>query len=237
MKARLVRRHTENISKNIISFWFEPEHPLKHIAGQYIELTLQHHNHDDRGVRRWFTVSSSPTDSPLMSITTKFSSPGSTFKQSLHSLHINNSVNISEPMGDFVLPKDNNVPLIFIAGGIGITPFHSIVQYLYDTKQVRDITFLYSVNNEHEMVFQDLFEKYGMSRTIILSQPTGQWTGQTGQLTGERVLELTKPTDNHLLYISGPEPMVEGLTDSLEKLGINKAQLIGDFFPGYPKTI
>jgi len=153
MKAKLDHIVHENKAKTINSFWFEPEHPLDQIAGQYIEMSIPHDKTDDRGTKRWFTISSSPSDAPLFSITTKFSRPSSTFKSALHKLKIGDSVSISDPMGDFVLPKDDTIPLIFVAGGIGITPFHSIIKWLEDTKQSRDITFLYAAKVEGELIF------------------------------------------------------------------------------------
>src|SRR5665213_828787 len=142
MKAELDHIIHENHSKTIKSFWFEPERPLDYIAGQFIMMSIKHDHPDDRGKEHWFTVSSSPSDAPLISITTKFSTPSSSFKTALHKLKPGEHVAISDPMGDFVLPKDRNIPLIFVAGGIGITPFHSIIKWLHDTKQSRDITLL-----------------------------------------------------------------------------------------------
>ncbi len=224
MKAKFIRRQHE--ATNIITFWFEPERPISYLAGQYTELTLPHGQSDNRGIKRWFTLSSSPTDVPLVSITTKFAEEGSTFKQTLKKLAVSTVVDMAEPMGDFVLPKDNKIPLVFVAGGIGITPFHSIIKWLHDTKQERDISFLYSVNSEHEIVFQDLFEHYGMARHIL--------TGE--RLSGQKILGLAKPANDALIYISGPEPMVEALQKQLEDLGIEKNRLVGDFFPGYNKV-
>ncbi len=233
MKAKLIRTHTESLAKNIVSFWFEPEKPIQYEAGQYIEMSLPHEHPDDRGIKRWFTLSSSPSDAPLVSITTKFAEKSSSFKFALHALKVGDSVHLTGPFGDFVLPIDSARPLVFVAGGIGITPFHSIIKFLYDTKQERNITFLYSVNTEHEMVFQDLFEHYGMKRVIVVSKSEGSWDGQTGQLTGGRILELTRPADDALIYISGPEPMVEAFDAQLAEIGIDKTRLVGDFFPGY----
>jgi ferredoxin-NADP reductase len=199
-------------------------------------MSLPHPNPDERGTRHWFTLSSSPTDAPLVCITTKFAERSSSFKAALRKLKPGDSVDISDPMGDFVLPKDEQIPLVFVAGGIGITPFHSIIKFLYDTKQERDITFIYAVNNEHEMVFQELFEHYGMKRIIVVSKPEGTWDGETGQLSGQQILDLAKPTDNALIYISGPDPMVEALDRYLATSGIEKSRLVGDFYPGYTKV-
>ena len=225
--------HVHKETDSITTFWWRAEKPVDYIAGQYIEMTLPHEHPDERGIKHWFTLSSSPTDAPLVSNTTKFAERSSSFKTALRKLKPGDSVDITEPMGDFVLPKDASIPMVFVAGGIGITPFHSIIKWLYDTKQERDITLLYAVNNEHEMVFQDLFEHYGMKRIIIVNKPQGQWDGVTGQLTGKRILDLAKPATDALIYISGPEQMVEALQADLEKLGIEKNRLVGDFFPGY----
>src|ERR1035437_6534264 len=110
MKAVLTRRHHE--SDNIISFWFEPEKPMNYLAGQFIEINLPHPSSDDRGVKRWFTLSSSPSDAPLVSITTKFNDKSSSFKAALKNLKPGDMVDMSEPMGDFVLPKDPSIPLV-----------------------------------------------------------------------------------------------------------------------------
>lgn len=232
MKATLDHIHRE--ADNIKSFWFKTEKPIDHIAGQYIEMTIAHDHPDERGIRHWFTLSSSPTDAPLVSITTKFAEKSSTFKSHLHKLKPGNNVEMSEPMGDFVLPKDSSIPLVFVAGGIGITPFHSIIKWLSDTKQERDITFIYAVSNEHEEVLQDLFENYGLKRIIVINQPRGTWDGEKGRLSGQRILDLAQPKSDALIYISGPEPMVEALESDLKKLGIKEDRLVGDFFPGYP---
>jgi len=233
MKAKLDHIVHENHSKTINSFWFEPERPLDYIAGQFIEMTLPHDQPDDRGIKHWFTVSSSPSEAPLISITTKFSTPSSTFKSTLGNLKPGDVVTISDPMGDFVLPKDTTIPLVFVAGGIGITPFHSIIKWLHDTKQSRDITLLYAAAKESELVFLKLFEDYGMKRYILLSKPDTPWSGLSGQLSGQRIIELTKPTDNSLIFVSGPEKMVEDLQEQLKNIGIDKSRLVGDFFPGY----
>lgn len=233
MVVTFVRSHHENIAKNIITFWFKPKKPIDYIAGQYIELHLPHDNPDDRGIKRWFTLSSSPSDAPLVSITTKFAEKSSTFKQALRHLKPGQEIHMSDPMGDFVLPKDSDIPLVFVAGGIGITPFHSIIKWLHDSKQGRDITFVYTVNNEQEMVFQDLFEQYGLKRILVVSKPIGTWDGEVGKLDGKRILDLSKPKSDSLIYISGPEPMVESLDQQLIDSKISESRLVGDFFPGY----
>lgn len=225
--------HTKDEAANIRTFYFRPEKPVHYTAGQFIELTLKHPRPDKRGVKRWFTLSSSPTDE-LLSITTKFAGDkSSSFKRTLFKLQPGAQLTMSEPMGDFVLPKLIQTPLVFVAGGIGITPFHSILTWLTATKEQRPIKLLYGVRNEDEIVFQDTFAKAGVPPTIVVSEPSPAWGGERGRLSAELILDLTKPSDDTLVYVSGPEPMVEALEKDLRKSGLRKDQFVGDFFPNY----
>ncbi len=192
-------------------------------------MTLPHNNSDNRGQKHWFTLSSSPTEN-LLAITTKQAPDrSSTFKQVLFSLQAGASINISEPMGDFVLPKDSNIPLVFVAGGIGITPVRSMIKWLSDTKEHRQIRIIYGARSADDLAFLELFENYGAKTDIIL-------TGGAGQLTAENVMKLGHVTDNTLVYVSGPEPMVESLETDLKAANVSSEKLVLDFFPGYPIT-
>jgi ferredoxin-NADP reductase len=225
--------HTEYIAENIQTFWFKPERPVRYMAGQFIEMYLPHENADDRGQKHWFTLSSSPTED-LVSITTKHATGQvSTFKMTLFSLQPGAEVTISEPMGDFVLPKDQNLPLIFVAGGIGVTPMRSMVKWLADTGEKRDIQIIYGSRMLDEVAFRELFESYGAKFDIVLSEQTSGWSGRTGHLSAALILELSGGNPDQLIYVSGPEPMVEKLEKDLLDAGVNKQKLVLDFFPNY----
>lgn len=209
---------------------------MRYTAGQFTELTLPHDKPDDRGSKRWFTLSSSPSNE-LVSITTKYAGDdaSSSFKQALFTLDEGALVDLAEAMGDFVMPKLTQTPLIFVAGGIGITPFHSMFEWLLDTDEQRDIRFVYAVETEEDIVFQDVFDKLGVHTTITVNKPSPSWGGLRGHLEAETVIGIDKPTDDTLIYLSGPEPMLKALqTDFLEN-GIDKRQLVTDFFPGYKR--
>jgi ferredoxin-NADP reductase len=232
MQVELVK--TQHEAANIVTFFFKPEKPLHYTAGQFIELTVPHDSPDDRGIKRWFTLSSSPTDEYL-TITTKFvPEGGSTFKQALRFLDPGDTLTMSDPMGDFVLPKLIQTPLVFVAGGIGITPFHSMLSWLGSTKETRPIKLIYGVRNEEEIIFQDTFEKAGQHATIVVSDPSSAWGGERGRINAEMVLGLTDLTDDTLIYVSGPEPLVESLGRDLKKAGVQSRQLVLDEFPNYP---
>jgi glycine betaine catabolism B len=230
MYARLER--VEDTARNIKTFWFRPEAPVGFVAGQFTELFLPHDNPDDRGQKRWFTISSSPTDAPLFSITTKFAEGrSSTFKQTMQSLEPGIRLQLAEPMGDFVLPKDKRIPLLFVVGNIGITPVHSMVKYLFDKGEERSITLLYNVPTIDDIAFRALFDNYAMQFYPVLTRPSPDWTGATGRVSVDRILQAAG--SDKLIYLSGPEPMVEQLNDSLKAAGVPSRRLITDFFHGY----
>lgn len=231
MKA--VLDHTQDEANNIRSFFFKPEQPVQFTAGQFAEWTLKHPDTDKRGVKRWFTISSSPNNE-LVSITTKFAGDtGSSFKRTLFDLKPGDEILISDPMGDFVLPKLVQTPLVFVAGGIGITPFHSILQWLAETGEERPIKLIYGVRSEDEIIFQETFDKSGIQPTIVVSDPSDAWGGERGRIDAEMIMGLAKPSEDTLVYVSGPEPMVEALEAALPKAGLDKGQFVGDFFPNY----
>jgi ferredoxin-NADP reductase len=231
---QVVFDHSKDEAANIRTFFFKPERPADYTAGQFAEWTLKHSNPDNRGIKRWFTISSSPTDE-FVTITTKYAGDdkSSSFKKALFKLEPGDKLQMSDAMGDFVLPKLIQTPLIFVAGGIGITPFHSILSYLSGTNEERPIKMLYGVNNEDEIIFQETFDKAGQHVTVVVNEATPEWGGVRGRLNAELILGLEKPSEDTLIYVSGPEPMVEALQKDLIKAGLKKSHFVGDFFPNY----
>jgi ferredoxin-NADP reductase len=211
---------------------FEPKAKVRHIAGQFIELKIPHDNPDERGDKHWFTLSSSPTDE-FLSITTKIIDECSSFKSALSKLKPSTELEMAAPMGDFVLPKDKSIPLFFVAGGIGCTPYHSIIKFLQDTNEQRDIQLLYAANRLEEVAFRDVFDKLGDNFQIMLNDPPAGWDGMTGRLDAQTILKTAKSTDRQHIYLSGPEPMVETLSEDIKKAGFSAQRLHTDFFPGY----
>ncbi len=232
---RIVFDHREQVTPTIWTFAFRPDKPLHYIAGQYAEIQLPHSNPDSRGEQRWFTISSAPGDA-LVRITTKLTEKdGSSFKHALLALRPGAVLNISEPMGDFVLPKDTSIPLIFVAGGIGITPMYSMVKWLHETGEQRPITLLHTVQSAGDLIFVDLFRTYDLAFVPIVSRASKDWQGETGTLTGERIMKFAGPAHaaNGLFYFSGPEPMVENLIAEIKRFGVAPHRIVMDYFPGY----
>lgn len=219
------------IFANSKTFWLKPEKPLRYVAGQFTEVYLPHEHPDDRGIRRWFTFSSSPTES-LLAITTRFSNPMSTFKKKLNALDPGSSLKLAEPMGDFVLPKDANIPLVFVASGIGVTPVRSMLTFLADTKENRSVRILYDVHSAEDLIFSSLFTQYGASYKPFIHYISEGYSGPTSRISTTDIIQAAADPRS-LIFLSGPEQLVEHLGAELEKCGVQKHRIIIDYFSGY----
>jgi ferredoxin-NADP reductase len=165
-KLFLKLKEKVEVGPGIYDFIFDKDKNFNFSAGQYLEWTLAHPKSDLRGVRRYFTIASSPTEDTLR-LGAKFYEPASTFKQHLMKLNVGDALVATQLSGDFTLPKDPQEKLVFIAGGIGITPFRSMVKYLKDINEMRDIILFYCNKTEDEIVYKEIFDNYILSRTFI----------------------------------------------------------------------
>ena len=230
---RVTFERSQDEAANITTFYFRPERPVQFTAGQFAEWTLKHPHPDSRGIKRWFTISS-PPNQELVSLTTKFTSKnGSSYKKALRSLMPGDELQLSDPLGDFVLPKLIQTPLIFVAAGIGVTPFNSILSWLSETNEIRPIRLLYGVQNEDEIIFLSTFERANQHATIIVNEASPAWGGERGLLNAELILGLEKPSEDTLVYVSGPEVFVQKLRQQLLAAGLPSRQIVVDEFANY----
>ncbi len=219
MKARFKEKIKRG--SNIFSFYFKPEQKLNYIAGQFIELTLPLKTTEPRGNKRWFTLSSSP-DEKYLFITTRIYPERSLFKKGLFALKAGNEVDISLPMGDFVLPKNTEEELVFIAVGIGITPFRSIVHYLPQEKKNRKITLIFANKDSDDFIFDDLFSNAEIS-----------YIKHRRRLELKDIKSYIPGFGSKTIYLSGPERTVENLYKNLLDDGIRSERISVDYFHNY----
>lgn len=239
-KTKLILKLKEKIqiAPDIYDFVFSVNKKLNFTPGQYMEWTLGHNHSDSRGNRRYFTLASSPTEDNLR-IGVKFYDNSSSFKKSMLNMDNEREIVASQIAGDFTLQKDKNQKLVFIAGGIGITPFRSIIKYLIDKNESRDIVLFYTNKNETEIVYEDLFNQakdLGIKTVYVLTDkeniPNG-WMGKVGRINEEMIEEEVSDFKERIFYLSGPHFMVTGFEEVLKNMGVNKNQIKTDFFPGF----
>ncbi len=236
-KLKLKLKEKSYFARNSLALEFSPEHPVNFVPGQYMQFLLPQKKADNRGTRRYFSIASSPTEKNII-IATKLPEEPSTFKQELQNLNRDQIMLAFSLDGDFVLPKNEKIPLVFIAGGIGITPFRSMIKYLIDNNQKRDIVLFYSNKDFDEVGFTELLdeaeEKIGLKTVYVLTgKKPANWTGRTGFLNSKIISEDVSNYENRLFYLSGPDPMVRAYEKMLKDMGINRNQIMTDYFPGY----
>lgn len=237
-RARLTLKLKDKIpvSAAVYDYVFEPNYPLAFLPGQYMEFTLPIGRTDARGNRRSFTLASSPTESEVH-LGVKFYEPSSTFKKHLRAMKPGDTITAGMLSGDFVLPMDTSKELVWIAGGIGITPFRSHAKYLIDKNQKRDIQLFYVVRDPAEVAYSDVWQaarKAGVKTSFVLSsgKAPGSWKGLTGKLSKEHI-KATPNWKNRIYYISGPNAMVDAYKAMLRDIGIHRNQIVTDHFSGY----
>jgi len=237
-RLTLKLKHAVQLSPDTAEFIFDSDYPMNFKPGQYLEWTLGHKKVDLRGNRRYFTIASSPTEKEFH-LGVKFYPKPSSFKKALAYMNDGDTLIASQLSGDFILPRNKKKKLVFIAGGIGITPFRSMIQYLIDTNQKRDIVLIYSNKKEVDIVYKDIFdlaaEKIGLKIIYTLTdvKEGDKWAGKTGVVDTQFILNEVKDWRERTFYISGPPFMVTGIKSSITNLGVSIYKVKTDFFPGF----
>jgi len=209
------------------SFIFQSAEPLAWKPGQYLHYTLAHDSADDRGVERWFTISSAPFEGTPTITTRHAPEQGSSFKEKLFTLQVGDTIEADGLEGEFVI-DDLNTQYVFIAGGIGITPFHSILKQADHDGVTLDVTLIYS-SRDNNIVFKDELGAFA-SRNPNLKVNYLVAPQIVDEAAIRRLVpDLSKP----IFYVSGPEPMVKNLAGVLEGMGIAQERIKLDDFPGY----
>lgn len=236
-KYRLVLTLKEKIelSPNIYEFIFSSNRKFAYLPGQYLEWTLGHKKSDNRGIRRYFSLASAPTEKDVRIGIRVEKEKGSSYKKALMNLKVGSKLFAGELTGDFVLPKKEN-KYVFIAGGIGITPFRSIIKNAIDKSENLDAVLFYSSSSEKDFVFKDVFDSassIGLKTVYIASHPSESWKGKSGRIDEKMIKEEVPDFNNRIYYLSGPNSMVESYKKLLRSLGIMPHKIVTDYFPGY----
>ncbi len=227
-KLKLSFLSSSRLSDDVYEFIFSTPRPVVFRAGQYLEWTLPRFFLDSRGNRRFFTIASSPTEKELR-LGVRIVPNGSRFKKELLSLKADDPLWAGSLSGDFTLPDDPHEKLVFIAGGIGITPFRSMAKYLIDAGEDRDVQLIYSCLNDSSFVYRDIFasaESRGW-KTLYLA------TNTDGYLTQELLRKTVPDFAERTYYLSGPNAMVENYEKLLIKAGVHQSRIKTDYFPGF----
>jgi len=223
MKLSLIEQ--KPVQPGVVSFLLKPGEPVNWAPGQYMHYVFPHESEDDRGHERWFTISSAPFEGHLMITTRIADKEGSSFKKALLALKPGDTIEGDGPKGKFII-EDPNMKHVLIAGGIGITPFRSMLAQMDHDGTPINAELLYA-NRDDELIFGNELRDISARHPDFQIKP---YIGEARITPGELKSYFGKET---VYYISGPKPMVETYQHTLADIGVPEEQVKTDYFPGY----
>ena len=217
---------------DVTSYRFPRPEELTYKAGQYFFITIKQ---DEKELTHHFSFSSSPTEKDFFEFTKKFTDHE--FSTALKATKVGDWARIDAPFGKFTF--EGEYPKIaMLAGGIGITPFFSIIKNTTDRRLSTQITLFYGCRSESDIAFRNELESLerenkNLKLVFIVNQPSFQWKGETGVITAEIIRKYLPDYKNNMFYACGPPPMVVAIEKLFAGMGIQKEDLKLEYFTGY----
>ncbi|MHB8643402.1 MAG: FAD-dependent oxidoreductase [Gaiellaceae bacterium] len=205
-------------------------------AGQYFFVTLPDRGyHDEKGLRHHVSVATSPTERGVLGLATRLRD--SAFKKTLAELKVGDEVDVEPPKGKFVLPEDTSPRYVFVAGGIGITTFRSMLRYIADTGEPYDATLVYSNRDRESTAFldelDDLQARIPKLRVVLTMTKDDGWDGESRHVDPEMLRDHLGELTDYTFVVAGPPKMAAGVSDSIKSAGVPEAQVLSEGFSGY----
>jgi ferredoxin-NADP reductase len=205
--------------------------------GQYFFVTLVDPPYDDeKGPRRHISVVTSPNERGVLGLCTRLRDTA--FKRSLAELPVGAEVEVEEPKGNFLLPDDTDQEYVFIAGGIGITVFRSMLRYIAEENLPHQVTLVYSCSDRESAPFldelQQLDRERDSTRLVLTMTKDPSWEGETRHVDADFLRDyLEQDLGSYTFLVAGPPDMVNGVTEKLQAAGVPEEQVRPDRFSGY----
>jgi len=242
----LTLKGRSEVAERTLEIRFDKPAGMKFKAGQYMDLTLiDPPETDEEGNTRTFSINSAPDD-PELWFTTRLRD--SAFKRTIRTMPLGAQVKAEGPFGSFTLHNNPGRPAVMLAGGIGITPFRSMVRRAAHEKLPHRIVLIYANRRPEDAPFLDEFRDLEIASPRITFVPTMTkmgdsklpWKGETGRIDSaliQRHLPLASAPDAEpprpIFYIAGPPGMVASLGSMLNRAGIDDDDIRTEEFAGY----
>jgi len=230
---------SEEVAYGTQAFHFEKPGDFKFKPGQAIDLILPMHSGDDgQPARHAFSLVSAPAENRL-TIATRMR--GSPFKQAMSSLSAGTTVGLDGPFGALTLHHDQTRPATFIVGGIGITPFMSIMRQAATDPSARSLTLLYSNRRPEDAAFlAELQAMAGQMPNFQLVATMTQighskqaWSGMMGHIDAGMLTRIAAGLSSPIYYLAGPPKFVEATQNLLNETGVDDDDIRSEGFHGY----
>jgi ferredoxin-NADP reductase len=228
------------VAEGTMAFVFDRPNGFDFTAGQYVNLILPNPPHTDAGGnRRTFSIASPPHDTADLRVATRMT--GSAMKRSLAEVSLGTPVELLGPAGSFTLHQDASVPAVFIAGGIGITPFRSIVHDAVRRRLPHRITLIYSNRTPEGAAFHQEFVRLAETHANLTYLPTMTqpdkarcpWTGECRYVNADFLRDHVGDLSTPIFYLAGPPGLVGAVTKALAEANADVSRLRCEEFAGY----
>lgn len=229
----------KEVAERTMAFQFTKPANWTFKPGQAADFTLLNPPETDaEGNTRAFSIACAPGKDFLM-VATRLRDTA--FKRSLQALPLGTKVKIDGPFGNLTLHNKASRPAVLLAGGIGITPFRSMVVYAAAEKLPHHIFLFYSNRCPEDAAFLDELDalqkqnpNFHLIATMTDMEKSHQpWTGETGPINQAMLTKHLKGVDNAIYYIAGPPGMVKGLQSVLNATGVDDDDIRTEEFGGY----
>jgi len=202
------------------------------VAGQYAIVDLETRQ-DPEGPVRSFTLASSRTEEEYILVSTRIRE--TPFKKKLGGLDVGQLVNITAPLGKFVLHSDYSRPAVLLSGGIGVTPFRSMIKYATDKQLPINITMFDSNRNQSNILYKEEFDRWvdlNKKLKIIYTLSNGETETQIVHTVDSQYLN-PNVLEESIFYIFGPPGMLRAMQKLLDELRVTKNRVMIEVFTGY----
>lgn len=226
----------KEVARGTLQVIFEVKDRPNFKPGQFFFITLPELKYpDERGNRRQFSIVNSPNKPGILTLATRLT--GSGFKKTLNEMKVGDEVELGPIAGVFSLPEDTSKPLIFIAGGIGITPFMSMLRYLKEAGTAYNITLVYSNRDRLSTAFlneiQGLAKSLPNFKLILTMTEDANWQGEKRRVDAGFIKEYFPNVNENYYMVVGPPGMVEAVKTSLLEAGALPENIKIEKFTGY----
>jgi ferredoxin-NADP reductase len=237
MKATVAEKR--EVAKGTLLVLFGVDGYPDYRPGSYFWVELPDRGDDDeKGLRRHITLVTSPTDTSergVVGLCTRLRD--SAFKRTLATLEVGDEVEVEEPKGSFLLPEETDVPYVFVAGGIGITVFRSMLRFIRDRRLPYEVTLVYSNRDRESTAFLDELEELEREipglRVVLTMTEEPKWEGESRRIDADLLHDHVGDLGAPVFLVAGPPDMVEGVADALKTYGIPEERVLADKFSGY----
>ena len=230
MNGRIV--HAGRIADRTLSFVIELEDRLGFRTGQSCDVIIKSPLYtDEKGAMRTFTIASPPSQDPRLTFATR--DTGSAFKRTIAEASPGLAVEVDGPWGEFTLHDDAARPAVFLAGGIGITPFHSMIADVVAHGHPHRITLFYSNRTLAGAAFLDELTGWSRHHPNIRVIPITTGAPAGGRLSAELIAKQVRREDRPIYYAAGTEAFVAAMGEALRSSDVDPLDIRTDEFPGY----